>query len=158
MPVNSTRKTMWEDQVKAAYLLDPSTGEPTNPSQISAGVAHIGEVSIGPGNPGSPNDIHAPAANTAAVVTYAAQAATRQVIGGVAWSYYGGVPTGGNLTIATGGSTVFNIDIAEEGPGFFTFPRPLAGALAANIVITLTAGGAGITGKVSVLNHWGEAG
>lgn len=48
MPVNSTRKTMWEDQVKAAYLLDPSTGEPFDPSNLvsslSAGEAHVGEV------------------------------------------------------------------------------------------------------------------
>lgn len=28
MPVDSTIKTRWEDQVKAFYLLDPDTGEP----------------------------------------------------------------------------------------------------------------------------------
>lgn len=29
MPVNSTSKTMWEDQAKAVYLLDPATGLPS---------------------------------------------------------------------------------------------------------------------------------
>jgi hypothetical protein len=28
MPVGSTKKTRWEDQVKTVYLLDPDTGEP----------------------------------------------------------------------------------------------------------------------------------
>lgn len=46
MPVNSTRRTMWEDQVKAAYLLDPDTGLPIDPSDVklSASELHIGEV------------------------------------------------------------------------------------------------------------------
>ena len=100
-------------------------------------------------------DVNAPAVNTAAVVTYGAAATTRHVITGVAWSYVGGIPTGGNLTITDAGATVFNIDIAEEGPGFFSFPSPKRSALVNTaMVITLAAGGAGITGKLSVLNHW----
>lgn len=66
MPVNSTSKTMWEDQVRAAYLLDPSTGEPYDPSaiaigSIAAGESHIGEV-------GAPDDLIevTPALDTAA--------------------------------------------------------------------------------------------
>lgn len=105
---------------------------------------------------GAAADIHAPAANTAAVVTYAAGAAgVHHVISGVAWSYAGAAPTGGNLKIEDGsGTTVFSIDITAEGPGFFTFPVPKAGSAATAMIVTLAAGGAGVTGKVSVLNHW----
>jgi hypothetical protein len=105
---------------------------------------------------GTNADVNAPAANTAAVVTYGGIAGLRNVITGVAWSYYGGVPTGGNLTITDSGATIFNIDIAEEGPGFFEFPVPKSTAVFGILVITLAAGGAGITGKLSILNHWTE--
>ena len=100
-------------------------------------------------------NIHAPAVNTAAVVTYGAVATQRHYITGVAWSYYGGIPTGGNLTITDAGAAVFNVDINEEGPGFFTFPVTLrSGAVNQALVTTLTAGGAAVTGKLSMLGHW----
>lgn len=104
---------------------------------------------------GVAGDGHAPAVNTAAVVTYAAVAGQRHYITGVAWSYYGGIPTGGNLQITDAGAVVFDIDINEEGPGFFVFPSPKVSALVNTaMVITLTAGGAAIAGKISILNHW----
>jgi len=100
-------------------------------------------------------DMNAPAVNTAAVVTYGAVAGQRHYITGVAWSYYGGIPTAGNLTITDAGATVFNIDINEEGPGFFTFPIAKRSAAVNTIMaITLTAAGAAVTGKLSILNHW----
>ena len=34
MPVDSTSKTRWEDQVKAFYLLDPDTGEPVGSAAL----------------------------------------------------------------------------------------------------------------------------
>ena len=53
-------------------------------------------------------DVHAPAVNTAAIVTYAADATKKHVITGVAWSYAGGTPVGGNLKIEdVSGNTVF---------------------------------------------------
>lgn len=103
---------------------------------------------------GAAADVHAPAVNTAAIVTYALVAGQQHYITGVAWSYYGGIPTGGNLTITDGGAVVFNVDVNEEGPGFFTFPRPKSAGVGNAMVITLTAGGAAVTGKVSILNHW----
>lgn len=131
----------------------PVTGPLTN-AQLRAAAVTAREESI----VAAAADVNAPAVNTAAVVTYGASAGNYHVITGVAWSYIGGVPVGGNLLITDAGATVFSIDIAEEGPGFFTFPAPKRGAAVNTaMVVTLAAGGAGITGKVSVLNHWLEA-
>ena len=104
-------------------------------------------------------DVHAPAAATAAVVTYAAQASLKHCISGVAWSYYGGIPASGNLIVEdVSGTTVFNVDIHEEGPGVYYFHKPKKSAAANTaMIITLASGGAGVTGKVSILSHWTEA-
>lgn len=104
-------------------------------------------------------DVHAPAANTAAVVTYAAAAALKHVITGIAWSYVGGIPTGGNLKVEdVAGTTVFTLDIDESGAGVIVFPKPKkAAAVNTAMIITLAAGGAGVTGKVAILNHFTEA-
>ena len=104
-------------------------------------------------------DVHEPAANTAAVVTYTAAAAVKHVITGVAWSYVGGIPTGGNLKVEdVSGTTVFSIDIDESGPGSHEFPKPKKSAAANTaMIITLAAGGAGVTGKLNITNHWTEA-
>jgi hypothetical protein len=103
-------------------------------------------------------DVHVPAVNTAAVVTYAADATKKHVITGVAWSYTGGTPVGGNLKIEdVSGTVVFSVDIDKSGPGSFEFPRPKIGAAVNTaMIITLAAGGAGVTGKISVENHFLE--
>lgn len=99
-------------------------------------------------------DIHVPAANTAAVVTYAIDATHRHQIGGVVWSYTGGIPVGGSLIVTDAGATIFNIDIADEGVGFIPLASPIiAAAVNTAMVITLAAGGAGITGKLNCLGH-----
>ena len=102
-------------------------------------------------------DINAPAANTAAVVTYAAAGAgVSHCISGVAWSY-GGTPVGGNLKIEDGsGTIVFTADITGSGPGFIPFPSPKKGAATTAMIVTLATGGAAVSGKVSVLSHWTE--
>jgi hypothetical protein len=97
-------------------------------------------------------NVHAPAANTAAVVTYsAAGTGLSHSLSGVAWSYSGD-PTGGNLKIEDGsGTTVFSVDVTSKGPGFFLFPEPLRGAANTALIVTLAAGGSGVSGKVNVL-------
>ena len=106
---------------------------------------------------GAAADVDEPAANVAAVVTYAAAAGLRHVITGMSWSYYGGVPVG-RITVQDAGVTVFVGDIADEGCGFFVFPSPKrSAAVNTAMVITLAAAGvAGVTGKLSILNHWRE--
>jgi hypothetical protein len=100
-------------------------------------------------------DVHAPAANTAAVVTYNAVATGQHVVSGVAWSYSGtGTLTGGNLLIEDGaGTTVFTMDVTEKGAGFVPFAPPKRGSKNRLMRVTLAAGGADVTGKVSVLGH-----
>jgi len=98
----------------------------------------------------SPN-IHEPAANTAAIVTLAAAAGTRHVLGLLTWSYDDD-PTGGSLTFQHGVTTLFKVDITSGGPGFFQFNPPILGDDGVSMTFTLTAGGAGISGIVSVIS------
>lgn len=101
-------------------------------------------------------DVNAPASNTAAVVTYAAGGTgVQHIISGLAWSY-SGAPTGGNLKIEDGsGKVVFSIDITSAGAGFIPFPTLMKqGSANTALIITLAAGGSGVTGKLSVLAHY----
>ena len=100
----------------------------------------------------SANDVHAPASNTAAVVTYTADATRAHAINGVYWSY-SAAPAGGNLKIEDGsGVIVYTTDITAAGPGFL--PIEKLGTPNTAMIVTLAAGGAGISGKVCVGQHW----
>jgi len=95
------------------------------------------------------SDVNAPASNTAAVLTYAAVSDRRHVLDSVEWSYSAS-PTGGNLKIEDGaGTTVFSIDVTAAGPGFFKFAPGLAGRANTALIVTLAAGGSGVSGKVN---------
>ncbi len=100
-------------------------------------------------------DVSVPAVNTAAVVTYAAAGAgVSHVIKGIAYSY-NAAPTGGNLKVENGaGTIVFSMDITAAGPGFIPFNAAMKGTTNTAMIVTLTAAGAAVTGKVSVLGHW----
>ncbi|MFH0983777.1 MAG: hypothetical protein V2A79_19860 [Planctomycetota bacterium] len=100
-------------------------------------------------------DIHAPAAATAAVITYAAAVGYRHVITGIAWSY-DAAPTGGLLTITDGVAVVFTMGITAAGAGVIVFPQPKRGTVSAAMIVTLASGAGAVVGKVSVLNHWKE--
>ena len=101
-------------------------------------------------------DVHAPAANTAAVVTYAADTNTTHIIGGVAWSYGVAAPTGGNVKIEDGSDTVLSLDITASGPDLIQFVRPLRGTKGNLLKVTVSAGGGTSVAKVTVLGHWTE--
>ena len=103
----------------------------------------------------STDDVHAPAANTAAIVLYPATPTVYHVISGLAWSY-DAAPTGGNITIVMNGSTVFDLDVTTLGPGFFPFEPPKRFGVGDAVSVTLAAAGLAVTGKVSVLGHWTE--
>ena len=105
---------------------------------------------------GATSDVNAPAANTAAVVTYAASAGAQHVISGIAWSY-SAAPTGGNLKVEDGaGNVIFQLDVTAAGPDAVYFRPAKKGSVNTNLIVTLAAGGAAVTGKVSVLGHWTE--
>ena len=100
----------------------------------------------------SNGNVNQPAVNTAAQIIYQSIAGVPQVIAGVAWGYDGD-PTGGSLTIDDGTDTLFYVPITKGGPGYFQFNPPMRSGVA-GFRITLAAGGAGITGSLSVLGHW----
>lgn len=116
-------------------------------------------TSIPPTSIGSAaGDVATPGSNAAAVVTYAAVADSYHVVSGLAWSY-SNTPTGGNLKIEDGsGTTVFSVDITTGGAGFLPFSPYKRGTTNTAMIVTLAAGGSGITGKLSVVNHWSEVG
>ena len=92
------------------------------------------------------NAVHAPAADTAAVITLAAAANTQHFINGVQWSYSTS-PTAGRLTITVNAVTVFDVSVTGSGPGGFNFAIP--GGTNQAIVITLAAGSGSCVGKIN---------
>lgn len=101
----------------------------------------------------STGDVHAPSANTAAVVTYTGVSGQSHGITGISWSYDDD-PTGGNLKVQVGSDVVFTTDITTKGAGVIYFTPNKTGAEGEDLVITLAAGGPAVVGKVSVLGHF----
>jgi hypothetical protein len=95
---------------------------------------------------------HAPAADTAAIITIAAVADETHVVDAVQWSY-SEAPTGGSLTITVNAVTKFKIAITAAGPGFINFPQGLYGDVNQAVVITLAAGAGTCVGIVSAQTH-----
>src|SRR5689334_17691500 len=92
-------------------------------------------------------------ANTAVVLTYAAAAATRHVVEGIVCSY-SAPPTGGNLKIEDGaGVTIFQADITASGPTIIPLPAAIRGSNNTALIVTLSAGGASVVGKLNVLHR-----
>jgi hypothetical protein len=109
--------------------------------------------------PFASTNVHAPASNTAAVVTYAAVAGKKHVISGLIVSYSNsGTLAGGNIKIEdVSGTTVFSADIFAKGTYFFPFPTPMRGNAANTaLIVTLAAGGATVDGKLTVLGYHTE--
>jgi hypothetical protein len=147
-------KIVKDDLSLADYVLPFGASIDIGDVTLLAGTAAIGTVSQTPVLC-STSDVHAPAVNTNAVISYSGDPSQRHVISGIAWSYTGGTPVGGSLQITDGGAVVFIVDIDKSGPGGYEFPRPKMGmATNSAMVITLAAAGAGITGKLSIENHW----
>ena len=91
------------------------------------------------------------AANVAASVTIPAPGvARRTIIDCYRWSYSGGTPVG-KITITENGVTVLEFDITVAGPGADGIP--IVFGVNTEIVVTLAAGGAGVTGKLNVFHY-----
>jgi|GEM_PF-4037412 len=110
----------------------------------------------GVGNPITAAANHVTGVNLAAAITGPASASEvggrAYVVAGIAWSY-SGPPTGGRLTITDNAVIVFDLDVTAGGPGVVVFDPPIRTADNKAMVITLTAGGVGITGKLNA-NYW----
>ncbi len=93
-----------------------------------------------------------PAANTDAVVTLAADADEMHVLKKIYWSY--DVGPVGRLYVAIDGVTKLDVDITSSGPGFLPFDDGLyGGEKNKSLVVTLAAGGAAVTGKLTVITE-----
>lgn len=101
-------------------------------------------------------DVSAPAAGTAAIVTYgAAGTYLANTIQGVAFGY-DSAPTAGLLTVEDGaGNIIFSEPVTNAGPGFFDWPKdaPLRGSNNAAMIITLSSGGDSVKGSITIKNH-----
>ena len=88
------------------------------------------------------------AADMAAVVTLAASSEKHIYLHRIQWSY-DGTPTGGKITVqdGAGGTTLWEQAITAAGPGGQD-PDEL-GSVNTAMVITLAAGGAGVTGRLA---------
>ncbi len=93
---------------------------------------------------------NATTSNSTCAVTLAAVTVPNRphIIAQVFWSY-SGAATGGRLTITTGSSVVFDVDITAAGPGSQTFTPPLCCFAGSETVIRLYPGGS-VTGKLCV--------
>ena len=95
--------------------------------------------------------VHAPASNTAAVVTLSAPTdGTAHKVVQIDWSY-DATPTGGKVTVAYG-STTYEVAVTVSGPGQLQFPHGVGNTTNQAVTVTLGAGGSGVTGKVNVLS------
>jgi hypothetical protein len=96
---------------------------------------------------------NAPAANTPAVVTFAAVPGRRHSIYKPYWSYNALVPAGGQLSFTCGGMRIAGpFYITNGGPGWLDLE--VEGLLNQDLTITLAAGGVGCTGSVGVEKYW----
>ena len=144
VPLVVDRATNGDETVGRAIVLNDALVSTTNPFPI-----HRTSRLLAAAN-------YATATNAAAVVTFAAVAGQSNIISGIAFSY-SATPAAGSLTITDGGITVFSIDILSGGAGFIPFDAPVKAAANSALVVTLSAGGTAVVGKLSIFSHWREA-
>lgn len=89
--------------------------------------------------------VHAPAADTAAVITLTGVAGSRHVID-VIHASYSATPTGGGITIVSGVDTILSVDIPDL---YKDIRGPFLGGVGETVVITLAAGSGTVVGKVN---------
>ena len=94
-----------------------------------------------------------PAANVDAIARWEAEGGRRHAIAGLIVSY-SAIPAGGRVYVADGsGSILFDVDLATAGAHVFNFTQALVAPEGGALVVTLAAGGAGVTGKVNVIGY-----
>jgi hypothetical protein len=101
-------------------------------------------------------NVHAPAANTAAVVTYAsAGAGVCHVISGIHCAFDVAPAAAKALTVEDGsGIVVYKTFMTAAGLAVIPFDPPFKGSAATALIITLAASGSGSsTGVVSIIGH-----
>jgi hypothetical protein len=101
---------------------------------------------------------HAPAANTAAIVTLTGVAGQRHVITQIDCSYSVATATAASLTVTNcvdqaGAASTYSVALPlVVGTYQFLFPEYLIGVEGASMVVTLEAGGGTTVGKLNVVH------
>lgn len=90
-------------------------------------------------------------ANAAVSITLVGKAGYRHHVQQITWSY-SGTPTGALSTTGLEGDEL-TFDVVNGGPGGLALPPSAYGVVGANVVISLAAGGGGITGKLNVFSE-----
>lgn len=101
-------------------------------------------------------DVDAPAASTAAVLTYAGAVGVVHCLGALYWSLAGSGTidnAGVNLSVADGANTVFSVDVAAKGPGFLPLVPSLMGTNGNAMTVTLADPGDNLTAKVNARHY-----
>lgn len=88
-----------------------------------------------------------PGANADAVITLPAEPGFHRTIQAVLWSY-NDIPSTGGLAITDDGVGQLDLDITAAGPGML--PLNWVFGAESDIVVTLDAGGPGVTGRLTV--------
>lgn len=119
--------------------------------QINARGANVEENWVAALVAMDPALLHAPTSNTAAVVTVTAAPGRRHVLRQIRGSYSAAPAAGSTLIVEDGsGNTIDKQYLAAGGPFEFNYDPPLAGTTGAALIVTLAAGGSGISGAVQV--------
>lgn len=95
------------------------------------------------------SDVSAPAPNTAAGITRAADPKAENLLHQIDFGY-SATPTGGLMEVKRAGTIVRSITITAAGPLTIYFDPPIKTALNEALDVVLAAGGAGVSGKVNV--------
>lgn len=96
------------------------------------------------------------ASNTAVTITVTAVPSVCHEIEMLGWSYdAGGTLSTGRLSVQSpSGTYLFDVDVTAAGVGFVPLAGScLKGALGQDVIITLAAGGSGVTGKLNAIRR-----
>lgn len=122
------------------------------------GVPFVGDAAVPPVEnvsvaavPGAASDL-ATATNASATVTYPAVPGQRNEVGAALVSY-SAAPTGGRLQVLDGAAVILDVDITAAGDRTIALPRRRSGTTNTAMSVVLAAGGVGIVGKLTVLDH-----
>jgi hypothetical protein len=99
----------------------------------------------------------APAANTAAVATLAAVAGSLNVTGGISGSLSATPSAAVPITLSDGATVIWQNYVTAGGAWQFPFTVPVANlAVDTALVLTLAAGGSGVSGTANFDSAWTE--
>ncbi len=108
-------------------------------------------IIVAPVEAPNPSNAKTSSANASVSITLPAIGGMRHVLSWICWSYSAD-PTGGRCYVQDGADTILDFDVTAGGPGALPVPD-IPGSIGSTMTITLTAGGAGVTGKLNIYSR-----